>query len=440
MSPARKAAFEILMRVAESDAHSDDLLHSSHIAKLSPEDRNLTTALVMGVLRWQIALDAQIAKLLARPGQQLAEAAAIALRLGVFQLQYLDRIPAHAAINESVELCRSAGQAHAAGMANAILRKLANGPRTAAGSSGEAKRRTPIFESPAAFAERLGHPAWLAERWSFNFGRDAALAICEYDQREPFAGSLFADTAHEQLETDVWPPATPIQIDDGSRLVAELAAAALPDRSDRPLRVWDCCAAPGGKILVMADRLPNAQILATDVSSKRLSRLKERAAASAVANRIHCEVLDAARSDGSERRAFDLILCDAPCSGTGTLARNPEIRHRLRPDDLIRQAVRQQAILQSALGGLAAGGRLLYSTCSLEPEENGSVVESVLAKLPDIRRISLDPALAAVAQLRMNAGMADKLRATGLHNGCLRTLPGVHPCDGFFAALLERKS
>ncbi|HXE06241.1 MAG TPA: transcription antitermination factor NusB, partial [Acidobacteriaceae bacterium] len=257
------------MRVAESDAHSDDLLHSSHIAKLSPEDRNLTTALVMGVLRWQIALDAQIAKLLARPGQQLAEAVAIALRLGVFQLQYLDRIPAHAAINESVELCRSAGQAHAAGMANAILRKLANGPRTAAGSSGEAKRRTPIFESPAAFAERLGHPAWLVERWSFNFGRDAALAICEYDQREPFAGSLFADTAQEQLEPDASPPATPIQIDDGSRLVAELAAAALPDRSDRPLRLWDCCAAPGGKTLVMADRLPNAQILATDASSKR---------------------------------------------------------------------------------------------------------------------------------------------------------------------------
>ncbi len=445
VSPARHAAFEILLRVAESDAHSDDLLHSPLIAGLSREDRNLATALVMGVLRWQIALDAQIAKQLARPGQQLAEPVAIALRLGAFQLHHMDRIPAHAAINESVELCRAAGQTHAAGMVNAVLRKL-----TAVTMRGNdsATRRTPIFESPVAFAQRLGHPAWLVERWIAAYGREAALAICEYNQREPSAASLFAKTTAENEGTTSLPVAA-MQIDDGSRLVAELAVAALPNAHGRTARIWDCCAAPGGKTLVIAERLAGAKILATDVSPKRLARMKERGAASPLADRIDCEVMDAARPDFSARwtngpganAAFDLVLCDAPCSGTGTLARNPEIRHRLREDDLARQAARQQTILSSALGQLVPGGRLLYSTCSLEPEENEQAVEAVLKKQPEIQQVPLGPVLEKLATTGiLSAKVAASLSNTAIREGCLRTLPGVHPFDGFFATLLERRS
>ena len=175
IAPARAAAFEILTLVGEGKGHSDELLHSARTDELTAEDRNLTTALVMGVLRWQIALDARVAKLLARPEQRLAEPVALALRMGAFQLLQMDRIPAHAVLNESVEMCRAAGHPHAAGMVNAVLRKLAGKPTSQNRDVGH-----PVRESTAAFAERLGHPLWLVERWAAAYGRDAALAICEY--------------------------------------------------------------------------------------------------------------------------------------------------------------------------------------------------------------------------------------------------------------------
>ena len=446
ISPARTAAFEILLRIAESDAHSDDLLHSSVLAGLTQEDRNLTTALVMGVLRWQIALDGQIAKLLARPGQRLAEPVAIALRMGAFQLLHMDRIPAHAAINESVELCRAAEQPHAAGMVNAILRGIGREMESAKPRDAAAvKRSIPIFESPAAFAQRLGHPAWLVERWVASYGREAALAICEYGQHEPKPGGLFPDTDWSD-EEGASLPAARLQMDDGSRLVAELAAAAIGSRGDRAARVWDCCAAPGGKTLVLAERLLAAQILATDISPRRLEPMRGRVAASPHAARILCEVRDASRpgaqasdADRDGVGSFDLILCDAPCSGTGTLARNPEIRHRLRPEELGRQAARQLAILNGALTRLAPGGRLLYSTCSLEPEENEQVVAAVLADGPGMQLVPLGPILEGLAGSGiLDAKTADLLASTALRDGCLRTTPGLLPCDGFFAALLER--
>ena len=424
ISAARAAAFEILLRVGESSAHSDDLLHSTRVTALSPEDRNLTTALVMGVLRRQIALDARIARLLSRPDQRLAEPVAIALRMGAFQLLHMDRIPAHAAINESVELCRAAEQPHAAGMVNAILRGVAREQSTARQDADAIKRGMPIFESTAAFAERLGHPAWLAERWVATYGRTAALAICEYGQREPGVGGLFPASADELP-----------QIDDGSRLVAEIAAAA--SMKNASARVWDCCAAPGGKTLVLAERLPNAQVLATDASAKRLERMKRLVGATPYAERIRCEAMDAARPDFTE--TFDLILCDAPCSGTGTLARNPEIRLRLRPEELGRQAARQVAILRGALGRLASGGRLLYSTCSLEPEENEQVLEAALGASSQIRPVPIGPLIGGLAEAGvLRKETAATLIKSAVRDGCLRTLPGIHPCDGFFAALLER--
>jgi tRNA and rRNA cytosine-C5-methylases len=304
ITPARLAAFEILTLVGEGKGHSDELLHSPRVEALSPEDRNLTTALVMGVLRWQIALDARIRTLLQRPEQRLAEPVSLALRLGAFQLLHLDRIPAHAALSESVELCRAAGQPHATGMVNAVLRKLA-----AAQKPGQR-----VFESTAAFSERLGHPQWLVERWVAAYGREAALKICEADQRESPESSLFTESGGDLP-----------QMDDGSRLVAELAAAAAPDAKT----VWDCCAAPGGKTLILAHRLASAEITASDVSAKRLAQTEARFRRYAYAERIRCAVTDATKPSGDQR--FDLILCDVPCSGTGTLAGNPEIRHRLKP-------------------------------------------------------------------------------------------------------------
>jgi 16S rRNA (cytosine967-C5)-methyltransferase len=409
ITPARRAAFEILTLVGENKGHSDELLHSPLTEALSPEDRNLATALVMGVLRWQIALDARIRTLLQRPDQRLAEPVSIALRMGAFQLLHMDRIPPHAALSESVELCRAAAQPHATGMVNAILRKVATAQ----------KPGTRVFESTAAFAERLGHPRWLVERWVANYGREAALAICEADQNEPSESSIFTEVGGD----------LPI-MDDGSRLVAELAAAAMPDAR----KVWDCCAAPGGKTLILARRAPHAEVFATDVSAKRTAQMQARFNRFAYAERIKCSVADAtapAKNDAT----FDLILCDVPCSGTGTLAGNPEIRHRLKPEEFSRQAERQRAILKGALSRLAPGGKLVYSTCSLEPEENEQVVNAVVST-QEFRRVPIDglmQSLRSSGTLHEDADLDSAIR-----DGALRTLPGMHPCDGFFAVVLER--
>jgi 16S rRNA (cytosine967-C5)-methyltransferase len=407
VTPARLAAFEILKLVGENKGHSDELLHSARVDGLSPEDRHLTTALVMGVLRWQIALDARVRGLLQRPEQRLAEPVAIALRMGAFQLLHLERIPAHAALSESVELCRAAGEPHATGMVNAVLRKLAAAQ----------KPGVRIHESVAAFAERLGHPRWLVERWVAAYGREVALKICEADQQEPVEGTMFVERGGD------WPV-----MDDGSRLVAEIAAAAMPGAK----RVWDCCAAPGGKTLVLAKRLGAAQIVASDVSAKRLAQTEARLRRYAYAERVGFTVADAADAKGVTGE-FDLILCDVPCSGTGTMAGNPEIRHRLKVEEFARQAERQRLILKGALKRLAPGGRLVYSTCSLEAEECESVVDAVVGA-GGVVRVPVDGVMMELAEKKVLVGELD----SAVRKGALRTLPGVHDGDGFFAVILER--
>lgn len=466
MSPARVAAFTILNRVLDSDAHSDDLLHGPAMSALSQQDRNLATALVLGTLRWKIALDAELIPLLSRPDVRLSNAVATVLELGAFQLRHMDRIPVHAAIDESVELVRAAGQAHATGMVNAVLRKLA----------GQKVSAAKVFETPAHFAERLGHPDWLVERWAKHYGAAAAKAICEFDQRDP--GRLAAEASASEAPVPEAPaPESPIPeqaaeaapdptvsaegpaaevsaaidsvssaapppeppspepqvvapaIDAGSKLVAELAAALAP-AVEGSLRVWDACAAPGGKTRVLAELLPSAEILATDVSPRRLKFMAERLERDGLAERVRSEAADAAQLP-PESGDFDLILCDAPCTGTGTLARNPEIRLRLEPEELGRQAKRQREILRAALGRLKPGGRLLYSTCSLEPEENEAVVEWAMKKSSGVQPVDLAPLIAD----RVPAATA----AAITRGGSLRTLPGANfSGDGFFAAAFER--
>ena len=421
VSAARKAAFRVLMEVGGGRAHSDELLHASGLEAalegLSEADRNLAMALVMGVLRWQIALDARLRGMFARPDSVIAAEVMVSLRMGAFQLLHMDRIPAHAALSESVALVRAAGQEYATGMVNAVLRKVAAGPKVAP---------TKIFETVQAMAERLGHPAWLVERWVGAYGRTAAIAICEAGQQEPRQVGVLA--AMDGVPT----------MDEGSRLVAELAAAAAPAGDAQELRVWDCCAAPGGKTAVLAARLADAEILATDVNGRRLRAMEERLGATArsagLGGRVRCLVADATALPAAEGM-FDLVLCDVPCSGTGTLARNPEIRLRLTAAELPRQALRQRQILQAAMARVAAGGRLLYSTCSLEMEECERVVEGALkASGEDWQRIPLDGTL---DQLRQR-GVLLSDAADLLRGGALRTLPGVHPVDGFYAVLLAR--
>jgi 16S rRNA (cytosine967-C5)-methyltransferase len=221
-------------------------------------------------------------------------------------------------------------------------------------------------------------------------------------------------------------------MDDGSRLVAELAAASCAE----PRRIWDACAAPGGKTAVLARRHEGAEVLATDVSAKRLQAMRQRMERAMPKREIRMVEADAVRLPESEG-SFDLILCDVPCSGTGTLARNPEIRHRLRAGDLERQAIRQREILGAALGRLSAGGRLVYSTCSLEPEENEEVVRAVV-EAGGVRVAAVGEVLERMRASGVARASAETMR--GVEEGeFLRTLPGANfEGDGFFAAVFAK--
>jgi 16S rRNA (cytosine967-C5)-methyltransferase len=198
--------------------------------------------------------------------------------------------------------------------------------------------------------------------------------------------------------------------------------------------VLDTCAAPGGKTAVLAERLPQSTILAVDASRRRLDAL--RAAMEPDHRTLRFQAADAARLRLVP--IYGLILCDVPCTGTGTIARNPEIRLRIEAADLPRQHARQIAILRAALQGLAPEGRLVYSTCSLESEENDAVVEEILRAFPNLRVVPIGPILDQLTTEGIVTAEGRERLSTALQGESLRTLPGIHPCDGFFAAVLAR--
>jgi 16S rRNA (cytosine967-C5)-methyltransferase len=440
ISPARKAAFEILLAVERGRAHSDDLLRGKHVSELSARDRHLTTALVLGVLRWQITLDEQIRGFLSRPNARLETEIQIALRLGAFQLLHMDRIPDHAAIDESVELAKQAGHRFASGMVNAVLRKLAGAPRP---------------PNPNVSDAIEAYPAWMVERWGRFYGSEATRRICAWGQAEPSATIRLADSSAEAelrqegivvvagqllraarvvVGGDVTATAAFREgrvrfQDEGSQLVAEIAAFGAGKS------LLDACAAPGGKTLILAERNPRAKIVACEASAQRLTRLQERLAS--LGERVECRLGDAAEM--TDCAAYDLVLADVPCSGTGTPGRNPEIRHRLRLEDLPRQVERQVAILCAALRAVRPGGRVVYSTCSLEPEENEEVVAAVLREQPNVEIYPVRDCIAAIeATGILAAGEGKKLATCATPKGSLRLMPGAFGTDGFFIALLAK--
>ncbi len=443
-SPARAAAFDILLRVERADAYASELLHASRYAKLLPADHALATELVMGVLRWRSLLDGEIAHFSTQKLEKLDVEVLTALRMAAYQLFFLDRIPARAAVHESVELVKRARKHSAAPLVNAVLRKLSNAGITKAVGGGSRGRGA---KSAAAIARAWAHPPWLVERWSREYGVDAAGRICRSDQSvaatsvrlpdssaqaevtaegvELGPGALLA-SAHRVRSGDITRTRAfaegriAIQ-DEASQLVALLVG--------RGANILDCCAAPGGKTAILAERNPEATIVAADLHPHRARLLRKLVRAEGV------RVVAADARQLPVRAQFDRVLADVPCSGTGTLARHPEIKWRLKPEDLSDLQRRQLAILQSAMAHLTPGGRLVYATCSLEPEENTGVIEKTLSENQSFRLVDCRQEL-------------ERLRAEGeliwneldclISGPYLRTLPGVHPCDGFFAAILEK--
>ncbi|HEY2496286.1 MAG TPA: 16S rRNA (cytosine(967)-C(5))-methyltransferase RsmB [Candidatus Angelobacter sp.] len=438
VSPARLAAFNILLRVEREAAYADELLHSSLLDNLSPVDRNLTTEIVMGVLRWRFVLDESIARLSFTPFRKLDFEVLTALRMGVYQKQFLSKVPAHAAVNETVELVKYAKKVSAAGLVNAVMRKV----KAAVYDTHNSKLTGVEYLSSA-----LAHPKWLVERWVESLGYDIAQKVCEYNQRVPSSTVRLASATDEDIlsaqgiqlspgalmanaRVIVSGDVTATQLfrdgkvaiqDEGSQLVAALVGDGR--------RILDCCAAPGGKTSAMAVRLPTAEIVATELHPHRATLLRK------LAPQPNVEVVTANALSLPYKADFDRVLADVPCSGTGTLARNPEIKWRLKPDDLQDLQSRQIAILRAAMRYVAPGGRLVYSTCSLEPEENEQVIAAVLQGEAAFQII---PMRNELLRLQQSGELVWRDIDQLVSKNFLRTLPGIQPCDGFFAAILQK--
>ncbi len=468
-SPARAAAFDVLLRIEQQDAYASELLHSSQYAKLSAADHGLTTELVMGVTRWRSVLDAEISRFSAKRVEKLDIEVLTALRLAAYQLIFLDRVPGRAAVHESVELVKRARKGSAAPFANAVLRKLAGNVSAAQAASEDAgvdtspkgrskpgpdrastqgQSEAQEFASAAELSERLAHPPWLVSRWVRRFGLDRARLICHYDQHPPMAAVRLAGGGTEAELTEDGIELAPGQLlasarrvrtgnvsrarafaegrvaiqDEASQLVALLVGTGS--------RILDCCAAPGGKTRVLAERNPEARIVALELHAHR-ARLLQKLVPATNVEVVNSDVLDYAPSAG-----FDRVLADVPCSGTGTLAHNPEIKWRLQPQDLADLKQRQLAILRAAMQQVAAGGTLVYSTCSLEPEENEQVVEKALSGKPALNLLDCRVEL---ERLRAEGELVWTDLDSLVSGRFVRTIPGVHPCDGFFVAILQKK-
>ncbi len=419
VSPARRTAFDILLRVETDGAFSDELLHSARTEALDERDRGLVFELVLGCLRRQGELDDRIARLSRRAAAKLDAEVSIALRLGCYQLGFLSRVPAHAAVSESVALVRRARKHSAAGLVNAVLRRAADAP------------------AEAGSPER-SYPEWLDQRWKEHWGEEAAGAFAAANLETPKtylrlnARFPFEETIAQLRREGVETAATELP---GCRVVvrgrvaetgcSEQGRVSIQDVSSqmvvplldlRPgLSFLDVCAAPGGKTRQAVELLRGgegklaAPAVACDVHLHRFRAMMPAGGGTLDVGRAFDRVVADARSPLPFRRLFDRVLVDAPCSGTGTLARNPEIKWRLKPGDLVDLQAKQRGILSNALDCLAPGGVLVYSTCSMEPEENRQVVEGLLGEGSDFRAVDW-----------------------------LERLPGRDAGDGFFACKIVR--
>jgi 16S rRNA (cytosine967-C5)-methyltransferase len=425
ISPARTAAFDILLRVETEKAFTSVLL-PQYEDKLSPADRALCHELVLGTLRRQIWLDRLIDTLTGR--KKLDIEVRIALRLGIYQLNFLDKVPPYSAINESVNLVQRARKTSAKPFVNAVLCRTA---------------KDQIYLSYADDIERLSvetsHPRWLIEKWIDDLGQTEAAEIAEANNRIGSTAFRVIDESNEDIAA-VIETARPSANVDGCYIVdkpdarlyalAEKGAVYIQDEASQMTarsivvpdggRFLDVCAAPGGKTGLIARRGPTSLIVAGDLYWSRVQFLRDNCRRQKAEN-VSVLHYDAEKALPFAYESFDAVFVDAPCSGTGTIRRNPEIRYLLRPEDLSELALKQLRILTEASKLVKPGGVLTYSTCSLEKEENESVCGQVLASQPSFR--PLTPRVPG--RFVTNDGFA-------------RTFPHRDDMDGFFIACFER--
>lgn len=461
IAPARLAAYEVL-RAVEGRRH--DL--PSALAQVRPRlpderDRALAGEIATGTLRWQGAFDAVIESFAKRPIAKFDAEIVLILRMTAFQLLHLDRIPAAAAVNDAVALAGKVGKKSASGLVNAIARRISRErnhlplpPRPEAtqnvGGAVTAKVTASVSQDVAvAYLEKtLSHPAWIAARWLDRYGFEAAERWELFDN-EPAALTLRANTLRISrdalakrlqavgVETEatrfapdglivthgnplLTPSATEgvfLVQDEASQLIAELVAA-------RPAeRILDACASPGGKTMAMAAAMDNRGLIAaTDLRGRRVELLRRTIEAGG-ASCVHVIRADVSASLPFAP-VFDCVLLDAPCSGLGTLRRDPDIRWRRTQVDVERLATIQSGMLDRVADVVVPGGRIVYATCSSEPEENEDVVTDFLERRGDF---TLRPA-------RIPSNLTSFVTTAGY----FRTLPFRDSLEAFFGAILVR--
>lgn len=446
IAPARLAAYQVLRAVNSGRADLPAALARLRDRLDDERDRALAGEIATGTLRWQGAYDAVIAAFARRPAAKLDSEVLDILRMTAFQLIRLDRIPASAAVNDAVNLVSKAGKRSASGLVNAVLRRISR-----------ERERLPLPPRPdpvsrdeaiAYLSITLSHPSWLVERWLDRYGFESAEAWASFDNsgarltlrantikigREELARRLEAADVeteparfapHGLTVTRGNPLLTPLAReglfvvqDESSQLVAQFADA-------RPgERILDACASPGGKSTAMAAAMDDhGLIVATDVRGRRVDLLR-RTIREAAATCVRVVQADATGVLPFATQ-FDCVLLDAPCSGLGTLRRDPDVRWRRSPQDFERLAGMQSAMLRQAAEVVKLGGRLVYATCSSEPEEN----EAVVARFLDERR---DFA-------RRPSGIPAELGQFLTVDGDFRTFPFRDQLEAFFGAMLVK--
>jgi 16S rRNA (cytosine967-C5)-methyltransferase len=433
ISPARVAAFDALKEI--EDGKFSSVVLPEKETQLSPLDRALCHELVLGVLRWQLQLDKIIEHFAKRRIDSIDPPVRRALRIGIYQLRFLSRVPASAAVNESVNLVARARVSSARAFVNAVLR--------CATRESDYSPFAAISDPVERIAIETSHPPWLVERWANAFGLEHAEMFARANNETPPVAIRVVSAAPETVLDKIRSAGgivTPSEIveaawrvsgaparvrelaaageiyiqDEASQLVAQVVEA-------RPSeRILDVCAAPGGKTTLIAHRSQGGSVFAMDVSEQRLATVATTVALQRL-NNITLVIADAGSSLPFRNESFDRVLVDAPCSGTGTLRHNPEIRWRLKNDDIPELARQQLRFLMNASMAVKQNGLLVYSTCSVELEENEEVVEQFLSTNKLFEQIPV----IVNERLLMPEGSA-------------RTWPHRDGTDGFFIAAFRR--
>jgi 16S rRNA (cytosine967-C5)-methyltransferase len=426
IAPARLAAYELLHRIELKQEHSDDALNSEVVGHLEPRDRNLVTEIVYGTLRWRGWLDYILEGVIARDWEAVEHNARILLRLSLYQMSRMNRIPDHALIHDAVELAKLHLHRRGSGFVNGVLRNLG--------------RQRPWlardFHRDCPMCVRVSLPAWLWDRWEQRFGTDRA---CEYAislNRQPQAAFRVREACKlERVRSD----AQASDLVPGAYLLGDgkqcndTQGVHFQDEASQLIphllggidgaRIWDACAAPGGKSAILMERCgPSGWLISSDLDQLRTLRMRE-VLTDCLGSRADVLVADA-RAPIPFRESFDAVLADVPCSGLGTLRRNPDIKWRIQPEWLAALGQKQGQLLDAMAGAVRKGGRLLYSTCATEPEENEQVVERFLHSHPEF----------CLEKPTFPPGVETWLDSEGR----FRSYPSARLWDGFFAALMRR--